>query len=169
MILHPYRPGHRTADQAACIARLDEAERLGFAVEHIRLTGRPFGYATALVARWERWDDWTLIEHDIEPSIDLLYSLGQCPEPLCTRPYAVRPSDGPFIEWAERHKPSTSVAGFFGATRISAAARRALPLDRLPVAEWWHLDSVVTVALANAVGKPWHLHYEPLAHHHDSA
>ncbi len=168
LLLHPYLPGHRPESQAPTWAALARAEAAGFVVEHIALGDGDWAYCLALLARWDPPHDWIVVEHDIEPSAELLASLAACPQPLCCGIYAIHEGDDAFVEQTRADEVPWSVTAYLGCTKIAARARRAL--ESLPVGPWWHYDSIICTALANAVAPDashrWHLHHEPLTHHH---
>jgi hypothetical protein len=148
-------PSLRVDDQAYCWQALGKvAERWpSWNIEHVAIDpADPLQYSREVRRRWRR-DDLIVVEHDCEPSLELLESYATCPEPLCSRLY-------------EGRKAVANVA-HLGCTKISLAAQEALPCPALASTEYTKLDVTITSFLSWWLGeRPVHNHEEPLTHHH---
>lgn len=165
VILHPYVPGHREADQGPTWRVLGEL-RQRWEVEDMALGADPYGYWAGLFCRWHDGRTWLVIEHDIEPSIGLVEEMLECPETMCTRPYATGPGQHEAVAQFEAGRVPWSVAASLGCTKIAPAAR-AHPWPLPQPVHWSRLDTELTSRMTRLPGEMWHLHWGRLVHHHN--
>lgn len=159
IILHPWVPGVRPADQAPCWEALGELAYVGLHIEHIELDPHdPYAYARALRSRWAK-DDLVVVEHDVVPSAELLGAMLLCLEPLCSRPPGGAPAEPEPAVW-------------LGCTFVCMLAQFLVPVPFVP---WWELDAALTGRLLQVVDScrpeprgSWHIHQEPLEHYHNN-
>ena len=151
ILLHPYVPGLRPADQAPCWEGLHEVQ-IDTAVQvfHARCQG-PYSYAQALTSVFGQGYDVAIVEHDIAVVPFQIVEMEVCPEDFCAFDYRV-----------SKHKCWGQVKGAtsFGLCRISVRAQSEIVArPRVPQVPWRDLASELGKRLP-----PVHMHY-PLADH----
>ena len=153
LVLHPYVPGLRPADQQKSWEALSELPKHW--VTDLRAwpcTG-DLDYADGLNRYWDEGEVMVLVEHDIAPTWDEVVELWMCPHPFCAMDYA-----GPgWPSWAAN--PDASCIGF---AKLDGRLRQKT--DRRPVVPRVHWHDVGGV-LTQVFGRP-HIHEGPVAHYH---
>lgn len=151
VLLHPYVPGHRPADQAPCWEALHQVA-LDTAVRvHHFICSTPYSYAIQLDALFGFGADVVICEHDIVPRTCQVMELELCPEDFCAYDYRV-----------SKHKCWSQVKGAIGLglCRFRVAAQSSIVArPRVPQVPYHDLGSTLGLRLG-----PVHLHY-PLADH----
>lgn len=160
LIIHPYLPGCREDEQAPTWRLLEQVAKR-YAIHEVDLSWDPlYGYSATLRTLWEGGQDWLVIEHDVEPTLEDIDKMDRCPELLCSAPYAH--SGHPATDLSGMKVAATSL----GFTRITARARRLCGDWPVPPGVTYHmLDSYLTSALVTRTGIWWHPH-RPVTHHH---
>lgn len=155
IILHPWVPGVRPADQAHAWESLGAVSERGgpYRVEHLEVHPDDwYAYASAIVDLWGR-DDLLTWEHDVGATPEALDRLWACPRPICTvLPMAhSEPVEACWLGW-------TKVA-----RRLQEQVRYPVP----PRTHWAWIDVSLTTTLSRTAGEPWHVHDEPsVTHYH---
>jgi hypothetical protein len=127
-ILHPFVPETRdTGRQRATWAALAALDRV-WPVLHYPV-GADQAYEQMVRAHWRRAASFVICEQDIEPTLDHLLQLDQCPEPICAWAYLYEP--GP-IARARLARAATLLAT---CTPAEQAAIRAHPAGGV-LLEW---------------------------------
>ena len=166
VILHPFVPGHRAADQLACRRALFRLRVIGWSVFDEALAAEDHeAYSRMLASWWRSGEDLLIVEHDVEVSPELVAEMAACASPLCSAPYQIYEGDEDFLAHLVRDGVHWSVATILGATKITARARARS--DPPGPTHWALLDGQLTSSLAHDNGCEWHLHtsYPPIHHH----
>jgi hypothetical protein len=115
-------------------------------------------YWECLSEYWERGDDLTIIEHDVQARPDIFASFADCPHPWCLFPY-------------DNHDRSDSEAwrNALGCTRFRGELVRAIPDAVTSIPEqhrdWHNLCDGIGSNL-RAAGFTHHWHWDlPVRHH----
>lgn len=156
IILHPYAPDVRPADQQRCWAELARWP-LAWITQVVHYPCRtPLAYAEGLRAVWDEPGNLVVIEHDIALTWDEMLRLHNCDGEVCAYDYLL-PDGRPWTEHTDR--------GCWGATKISHEARQAITeRPAVPLVGWQE----VAMRTAERLPAP-HVHYPMVTHHHGQA
>lgn len=153
IVLHPYAPDARPADQLPTWEALGNLDMTGITeVRHVRCTGQ-FDYARALAQVYEDGDAAIIVEHDITWTHEQWGDIRWCRKPFCAFDYEV----GPCRLWSD-------IPGGLG-----------LGLAKVRVDGWEHITQTPAVPIvpwSQVAGAlvdrlpPVHLHRPPVWHHH---
>lgn len=153
ILLHPYVPGHRPADQCPTWEALSQLDMLGIdEVRHVPCTG-PSNYAWALRDLVDAGEDVIVVEQDIVPTQEQWTDLRWCRKSFCAADYLVEAG----VLW------SRIPGGFgLGLAKISADAYvQIVETPQVPLVHWRDLAGVMRERLG-----PPHLHAGPVQHNH---
>lgn len=64
-----------------------EASATGRDVRYVDVSAGPTEYWRTLARLWAAGEDFTVVEHDVIPTVRALDDLDACPEPYCAQPY----------------------------------------------------------------------------------
>jgi hypothetical protein len=153
LVLHPYAPGVRPADQQPCWEALADLRFThGYDVLDYPCVG-PFGYRDALASVWYWKADVVIVEHDIVPSPLELKALEVCPLEFCAFDYQCHGKG----TWSEIPEGLG-----LGLSKLSLKARRSvLPTPQVPKVPWADLAGNMRDRLP-----PVHLHPQLADHRH---
>ena len=153
LVLHPYSPTHRTADQAECWRALCSWPPSGdVVVVHAPCWGE-YDYCTWLASQWAYPGDLVVLEHDITLSWEHYLALEACGRDVCAYDYA-RPDGRSWTTHVDR--------GYWGAIKLGRAARAAVvATPPVPLVAY----TQVAMSVAERLAAP-HVHYPALPHAH---
>lgn len=131
-----------------------------------------FDYSHALGEAWATDRTVVNVEHDVEVSDALIQALLDCPEPLCAQTYPLYAAsgthgtaDGSVYGYVETEPgPWVTEGTLFadwaapGFIKITAAAR----VNPFPEKHWLAVEAATNYFKQGR----WHLHWPPVAHHH---
>jgi hypothetical protein len=108
-------------------------------------------YADALIAMWQRLEEFCIVEHDVVPWPGAITEIAGCSAPWCVYQYPASPS-------------RMRIA--LGLVRVSRELVQAHPAlhERWVDTHWNALDGRVYRALRDASGTGPHVHDPPVAH-----
>lgn len=153
LVLHPYVPGLRPADQAPCWEALSQVHAHGDMMLLDFPCESEYDYAEGLELYWPPADVMVIVEHDIAPTHDQVLELAKCPELFCSMDYS-----GPgWPSWA-----ACDIAACIGLAKLDGKLRSMT--DRRPCVPRVHWHDVGG-ALWDVFG-PAHVHPGPVAHYH---
>jgi hypothetical protein len=153
IVLHPYVPGLRPADQAPCWEALSRIRKMsGFSVVDERCE-EEHDYAEVLDHHFMEYVGVIIVEHDIAPTPEQAIEMASCPEMFCAMDYA-----GPsWPSWAAvPYATGIGLAKLSGRLKVGSTRRPFVPRVH------WH---DVGGALEQVIGRP-HVHPGPVVHHH---
>lgn len=153
LVLHPYAPGLRPADQCPTWEALTEFRR---AVDYnVRDWPCEDDYAYARGLEYAVSHAYRLIniEHDIVPTLDQMFEMATCPQDFCAMDYFL---PNGFL-WSE-----TADHACLGLAKITNSAwDRSSAWPRVPNVHWRDLAGEI----GNRIGYA-HLHEGPVVHNH---
>lgn len=153
VLLHPYVPGHRPADQCPTWEALaDLLDMEGGQQWHVPCRN-PQDYAMALRVAGGSGADVLVVEHDIVPTRELVTELVACEHPFCATDYVVE---------AGRLWSSLPEGLGLGLALVRTAAWEAITQwPRVPQVAWTDVAGVMRDRLP-----PVHVHPGPAQHSH---
>lgn len=153
VVLHPYAPGVRPADQQPCWEALGEL-RLHHSIDVVDWACKgPFGYREALLSVWYWSVDLVIVEHDIVPSILEIDVLRLCPNEFCAFDYQCHGKGG----WTEI--PEGLGLGLSKITQKARVAVKQTP--QVPRVGWLEIAGEMRDRLP-----PVHVHPQLADHRH---
>lgn len=153
VILHPYAPGLRPADQCPTWEALAHLKLTGiFGIHHAACTDS-WAYAAWLGHLAAECQGVLIIEHDIVPSQRQVDDMLRCPKPVCASDYTV----GPDTLWSSI--PGALALGMAKITSTAWKQMQARP--RVPRVHWAELAGAMYERLPTV-----HLHRSPVHHNH---
>lgn len=181
IILHPFAPQSREADQNPCWQALEKIRRQG---KHIVIDVPCYTkntYEDALKLVWGLGLDIVIIEHDIALIHQMIDELDACDEFVCAQAYLLHPATTRLREDVFAHRKETYSGTTwiregasqadrfgFGLTKISAEAQKYVKPHMWETGDWHDLDSRVSEAFLNR-GIQAHVHWPAVEHFHREA
>lgn len=183
MLLHPYRDNNRKEDEKFAWDFCNAVQQ------------QQLAEVVSSTDSWEKLLEWYwadrsinnlfMMEHDCEPTIDMMKQMLACDKPLCTQAYILYPAttalpnnvfghrwvdDKGNINFHREHDtPEFTDYGGFGFIKFGIKARETIKNEwvRDSRMNWWNLDYIVGDWF-HKFGLKFHIHYPLMTHHHRS-